>query len=190
MDLLEAWRRSRLTKLGDGEGFVLALEEYEMEWWLSARHLIVECRLTNEMSVVNEMWTSFATVRSRRRGSCTEDKIECHCSSSRNGMRAIRRVVVTDSSKITMVHLAKDGEYEDMGHAIRMALGPQPENLMTSLRIRSSWEARMRGSERAADTVAERPIKRRASKNETMKGDNAISDHMLAAAHGKWNNLG
>jgi hypothetical protein len=48
----------------------------------------------------------------------------------------------------------------------------------------------MCGSERAADTVAERPIKHWASKNEHMKGDNAISDHMLGAPHGKSNNLG
>lgn len=76
-----------------------------------------------------------------------EDRIECHFSPSRNGMRFMYRKVITDASKVAMVHLAKEGEFMGLGHVIQMARRSLPKD------SRSSWRARMCGSERAADTV-------------------------------------
>lgn len=55
--------------------------------------------------------------------------MECQFSLSRKGIRVMNRQVITDSSNVTMVHLAKDGGFESMGQVIRIARGPERPDL-------------------------------------------------------------
>ena len=92
---------------------------------------------------------------------------------------------MTDSLNVIMVHFFKDRKFEgSMGEVIRTARG-NIRHLPMSLCIRSSWKSRIRGSERADSTVAETFTKPWASKNEHIKGDNAIKDHRPRMANGK-----
>ena len=74
----------------------------------------------NATSVDNEIRGPLRMARSRNAGRWREDRIECHFSSSRNGMCSMQSVVMTDSSNVTMVHFATDGDL-NMGDIIRIS---------------------------------------------------------------------
>jgi hypothetical protein len=113
MNLHDAWRVSRLWRLPEGiDSLVCRLggyEEYGIEWWPSPSDWMVGCRMRNEISVFNEIWTPCWIVRYSSRESRKEDRIECHFSPSRKAMCFMCNNVITDSSKVTMVHFSKDG---------------------------------------------------------------------------------
>lgn len=158
MNLLGAWRILRLSRaLEDSDSLACGsegYEEYGMERWPSLSAWIVECRLTNWISVGNEILAPCSRVTTWRHDSCRHDRIECHFSALRKAVRLMQSMTIADSLKVTIVHFVKDGEFGRGMIRIWVARG-DAQKLSTSSCMRSSWNASMHGSVRACNATFE-----------------------------------